>query len=105
MKRKIAIGVGVSLTIYVAVFLSWSRSQTWITTGPTPLWSFYNPPAGLLDLDDVRRHYTVPGRDRMHVWRERERIPGLIFRPCILVDELLTNRRYYPLSHTLVCFN
>src|SRR2546426_12083770 len=104
MKGKIAITVGASLVLYVAVFLAWSRSQPWLTTGPGRLWSFYNPPAGLLDLEDIRRHYTIPGRDKMDVWREREKIPGLIFRPCIWVDQLLTDRRYWPTSNAIVCF-
>jgi uncharacterized protein (DUF433 family) len=90
--------------VYFGTFLVLSR---WPDSGYGPgsrLWSFYRPPMGLVSLEllDKYRQY---GRSPLEGWKRLEQLPASIFRPCIWLEELLTNRRYLPTYKGVVCFN
>ena len=94
-------GFALVLLCYVASYAAWSRSAAW-RSGKH--WAFYTPPRGLINLDVVAQ-YRSPGLTLEEGWRKQERFPGLLYRPCILIDDALTGNRYLPMNTAAVCFN
>ena len=93
--------------LYSAAFLRRSHIE-----GGSRLWSFYPPPAGLMDLDTAIRVYqhetgtAPPGDpDPRDEWRQLERRMELIFYPCIWLDQKISGREYLPRIRGSVCFN
>jgi len=90
-----------AVLVYATSYLVWSRCYSW---GGERIWSFYQPPAGLMSIDLPER-YRAPGLTPWEGWKRQERIPGLIFWPCIRIDEAVTGRIYLPTYEGVVCFN
>lgn len=100
-KRVILVGCLVCLLLYLTSYFVWSRCFAW---GGGRLWSFSQPPAGLIGLD-VAARYRLFGDTAWEGWERVESIPGTFFSPCILVDQWLTGRTYLPSYQGAVCFN
>lgn len=99
--RKILCGVVVALLLYIGAYALCSRV---LAESPGDLWSFFEAPAGLHSLERMQR-YRYPGLTLWEGWQRWERVPSTLFRPCIVVDEHFTGKRYL-LTHTgTVCFN
>jgi len=105
--RTALVSVPVVLLLYSAAFLWRSHVE-----GNSRLWSFYPPPAGLMDLDTAIRVYqhetgtAPPGDpDPRDEWRQRERRLELVFYPCIWLDQRISDREYWPRSEGSMCFN
>jgi hypothetical protein len=91
----------VLLAAYAVTYVAWSGSA--MGNGER-LWSFFPPPAGLMPLE-LKARYARFGPTAWDGWRNLERIPGAVFRPCIVLDEALTRRVYLPNYKGSVCFN
>lgn len=77
----------VGILIYGATFLVWSRARTFrFSLEQERVWSFFPPPGGLSLVNPA--HWSK--------WKRNEKIAATIFWPCVLLDEKLTNRRYWP---------
>ena len=88
------------LLLYLAAYLVWTREFAWRSGD---VWSFYPPPAGLMNLTTHR--YRLYGRTRWEGWQRLEKIPATVFRPCLWADETLTGRTYLPHCERSLCFN
>src|SRR5687767_2181768 len=77
----------IGFLVYAATFLAWSRVRTLrFSIDQGRVWSFFSPPAGLSTLNPAR----------WSEWKRNEKIAATIFWPCVLLDEKLTRRRYWP---------
>ena len=77
----------VGILVYGATFLAWSRVRTFrASVEQGRVWSFFPPPVGLSTLNPAR----------WSGWKRKEKVAGMIFWPCILLDEKFTQRRYWP---------
>lgn len=86
---------------YPASYLIWSRC---FACKSGDLWSFYQPPYGLMSMDLVE-HYSSSGLTPEEGWKRQESVPGLLFCPLIWVDDTLTGRAYLPTFRGIVDFN
>jgi len=76
-----------AVLIYAATFLVWSRARTFkLSSDQRRVWSFFAPPGGM----------SVVNPARWKQWKRKERIAATFFWPCVLLDERLTNRMYWP---------
>ena len=86
IKRNVKLAA-VLLVVYAATYLVWSRARTFSIEGEsTRFWSFFPRPKGLPVLSPV--HWSQ--------WKRREKTAAMIFWPCVLLDEELTDRVYWP---------
>jgi hypothetical protein len=77
----------VVILVYSATFLVWSRVRTFKPSlQQERFWSFFPPPNGLAAVNPAR----------WSQWKRNERVAATIFWPCVLLDEKLTKRRYWP---------
>jgi hypothetical protein len=77
----------VGILVYGATFLAWSRARTFRASVEQGwVWSFFPSPGGLATVNP----------SRWSRWKKKEKLAGTIFWPCILLDEKLTKRRYWP---------
>jgi hypothetical protein len=89
------------LFAYESTYVVWSRCFAW-SSGR--LWCFYDPPKGLVSLDVQARYYS-PELSPDEVWEQKESLPGLLFCPCISLDEALTGRIYVPTHKGGICWD
>jgi hypothetical protein len=77
----------VALLVYGTTFLVWSRARTFkLSLQQQRVWSFFPTPGGLATVNPTR----------WKQWKQNERIVGTVFWPCVLLDEKLTDRIYWP---------
>jgi hypothetical protein len=89
------------LLVYCATYLVWSRCLAWRSG---TLWCFYPPPKGLTSVNLTVLYYS-PRMSPEEVWERQESLPRMFFRPCIVVDELLTGRMYLPTYEGAISWN
>jgi hypothetical protein len=89
------------LVLYAGSYALWSRCWAWRSGR---LWSFYQPPAGLVSFE-LKARYRSPGVTPWEGWQSWEGYPAALFRPFIWVDEALNGSRYLPEYEGAVCFN
>jgi hypothetical protein len=98
-KAFILAGFIAILVLYLTSYLVWSRCFAC----RAPLWSFFQPPAGLMSMDLPDR-YRPFGATPWEGWDRVESIPGTFYSPCILVDDWLTGNTYLPTCGKMVAF-
>jgi hypothetical protein len=101
LRRKVIGVVALGLLLYVGLY--WLCSRV-LAERPGDLWAFFEAPAGLHSVERMQR-YRYPGLTLWEGWKCWEQWPSTFFRPCIVVDEYLTGKRYLLTHNRTVCFN
>jgi hypothetical protein len=101
MRRAWCVCSLVVFTAYMATYAYWSGC---LTGERGRLWSFYPPPAGLMNMD-LPAKYCSPAVTPWEGWKRWERGPATIFRPCIWLDHVITGSNFLPEYEGAVTFN
>jgi hypothetical protein len=101
LRRTIIVVAALGLLLYVCAYCLCSRV---LAEFPGERWAFFQPPAGLHNTH-VQHRYRFPGLTLWEGWKCWERVPSTFFRPCIVVDEYLTGKRYLLTHKGTICFN
>lgn len=96
--------------IYVLAYFMRSRSS-WHTNERPCLWSFYQPPVGLVPTKvavSAAMHNAGSSRpgelSPWDEWQKKEKLIERFFFPCIWLDRLITGRQYWPSSNRGIAF-